>query len=96
MQEKLDKWAAAVASVRDALTCPIDSVLEASQQAFAAFAATHEDVVSNALPGYVVDKHDFPVPHTLVTLLSMISKACDTHFATLLKEECDLEALERW
>ena len=59
VQEKLDKWAAAVASVKDALTCPIESVLEAGQQAFAAFAASHEDVVSKALPGYAMDKHDF-------------------------------------
>ena len=93
---KLDKWAAAVAAVKDALTCPNESVLEAGQQAFAAFATSHEDVVSKALPGYVMDKHDFPVHHTLVTWLSMLSKAWDTHLATLLKEDCDLEALERW
>ena len=96
VQEKLDKWAAAVASVKDALTCPNESVLEAGQQAFAAFATSPEDAVSNALPGYVMDKHDFPVQHTLVTWLSMLSKAWDTHLATLLKEDCDLEALERW
>ena len=96
VQEKLDKWAAAVASVKDALTCPNESVLEAGQQAFAAFATSHEDAVSNALPGYVMDKHDFAVQHTLVTWLSMLSKAWDTHLATLLNEDCDLEALERW
>ena len=96
VQEKLDKWAAAVASVKDALTCPNESVLEAGQQAFAAFAASHEDAVSNALPGYVMDKHDFPVQHTLNTWLPKLSMAWATHLATLLKEDCDLEALERW